>query len=102
MLLRRFLQHAMANRIFEESRPGYVRHTAASRMLLFVPEIMDTIGFLLEDVSPASTKVIDAMKKWPGSRESNETRYNIEDKTSDSFYNEVAKMPERSRRFGLS
>ncbi|KAF2205447.1 putative O-methyltransferase [Delitschia confertaspora ATCC 74209] len=100
VLLRRFLQHAMINRIFAETRPGYVRHTAASRILRQDSEAMDTIGFLVEDLAPASLKVNEAHQKWPNSGEPNETGFNIENKTDDSFYIELAKTPERARRFG--
>ncbi len=90
----------MSNRIFAEARPGYVRHTAASRLLLEDPEAMDTVGFLVEDLHPAATKVIEAQHKYPGSGEPNETGFNIENNTSDPFYLELAKNTERSRRFG--
>jgi O-methyltransferase domain len=100
VLLRRFIQAAMVNRVFSEPQLGYVQHTAISRLLKDDPEAMDTVGFLLEDLAPASTKVIEAYKKWPGSGEPNETGFNIENDTSDPFYLELAKNPERSRRFG--
>jgi O-methyltransferase domain len=100
VLLRRFIQAAMVNRVFSEPQLGYVQHTAISRLLKDDPEAMDTVGFLLEDLAPASTKVIEAYKKWPGSGEPNETGFNIENDTSDPFYLELAKKPERSRRFG--
>lgn len=90
----------MVNRVFSEPQLGYVQHTAVSRLLKEDPEAMDTVGFLLEDLAPASTKVLEAFKKWPGSGEPNETGFNIENDTSDPFYLELAKIPERSRRFG--
>jgi len=61
---------------------------------------MDTIGFLVEDLAPASLKVVEAHQKWPGSGEPNETGFNIENDTNDSFYIELAKTKERARRFG--
>ncbi|KAF2183640.1 S-adenosyl-L-methionine-dependent methyltransferase [Zopfia rhizophila CBS 207.26] len=85
VLLRRFLQHAMINCVFAETKPGHA---------------MDTAGFLVEDLAPASLKVIEAHKKWPNSSEPNEAGFNIENNTSDSFYLELAKTPERARRFG--
>lgn len=88
------------NRVFSEPRLGYVQHTAVSRLLKEDPEAMDTVGFLLEDLAPASTKVIEAFERWPGSGEPNETGFNIENNTNDPFYLELAKVPERSRRFG--
>lgn len=99
-LVRRFLQHAMMNRIFQEPRPGYVQHTAASRMLRDDPEAMDAVGFLVEELHPSSTKVFEAFEKYPGSGEPNKTGFNIENNTSDPFYIELAKKPERARRFG--
>ncbi|KAL9005014.1 MAG: hypothetical protein Q9188_002195 [Gyalolechia gomerana] len=100
VLLRRFIQAAMMNRVFSEPRLGYVHHTAVSRLLRQDPEAMDTVGFLLEDLAPASTKVIEAFTKYPGSGEPNKTGFNVENNTSDPFYLELAKVPERSRRFG--
>ncbi len=99
VILRRFIQHAMINRVFAEPRIGYVKHTAASRLLREDPETMDTVEFLLEDLAPASTKVVETFKKWPGSGEPNETGFNLENNTTDPFYLELAKTAERSRRF---
>lgn len=90
----------MVKRVFSEPKVGYVQHTAISRLLKEDPEAMDTVGFLFEDLAPASTKVVEAFKTWPGSGEPNETGFNIENKTSNSFYLELAKVPERSKRFG--
>lgn len=41
-----------------------------------------------------------AFEKYPGSGEPNETGFNVENNTTDPFYLEIAKIPERSRRFG--
>lgn len=41
-----------------------------------------------------------AFKKYPGSGEPNETGFNVENNTTAPFYLEIAKEPERSRRFG--
>ena len=100
VLLRRFIQASMMNRVFSESRLGHVQHTAVSRLLKEDPEAMDTVGFLVEDLAPASTKVIEAQKTYPGSGDPHKTGFNIENNTSDPFYLELAKVPERSRRFG--
>lgn len=90
----------MVNRVFSEPQINYVQHTAISRLIKEDPEAMDAVGFLLEDLAPASTKVLAAFEKWPGSGEPNETGFNIENDTGDPFYLELAKTPERSRRFG--
>ena len=99
-LLRRFVQDAMLSNIFIEPEPGYVSHSSLSRLLKEDPEAMDTIGFLVEDLNPASMRVIEAQKKWPGSGEPNETGFNIENNTDLPFYVEIGKDEERARRFG--
>lgn len=48
--VRRFVQHAIANRIFVEEKAGFIKHTAATRILKQDSEAMDTLGFLLEDL----------------------------------------------------
>lgn len=100
VLLRRFIQHLIHSNIFKESTPGHVSHTAASLLIKEQQGMRDSIGFLTEDIGPASTKVIEAHRKWPGSEEPNETGFNFEFNTGDPFYVELAKDPERSRRFG--
>jgi len=41
-----------------------------------------------------------ALEKYPGSGEPYKTGFNIGNNTCDPFYLEIAKIPERSRRFG--
>lgn len=101
VILRRFLHHAMFNGFTQEApQPGYVSHTAASRLWKRDQGMRDTIGFLLDDIAPASRFVLQAHAKWPGSAEPNETGFNIAENTSDPFYIHIAKDKERSRRFG--
>ena len=48
-LVERFLRHAMGNHIFTEDPPGFVKHTASSRLLATDPELNDLIGFRLRE-----------------------------------------------------
>ncbi|KAL3455582.1 S-adenosyl-L-methionine-dependent methyltransferase [Aspergillus heterothallicus] len=100
--LRRYLHHTMMYRVFIEPRPGYVAHSFVSRMLKTNPAALDTVGFLVEELAPAGTKVIEAEARWPDSAEPNETAYNVAFDTTDSFYHEIAKESERARRFGAA
>ncbi|KAL2799532.1 S-adenosyl-L-methionine-dependent methyltransferase [Aspergillus keveii] len=100
--LRRYLQHTMMYRVFTEPRPGFVAHSAASRLLSTDPAALDTVGFLVEELAPAGTKVIEAEAQWPDSAEPNETGFNVAFNTTDSFYREIAKTDERARRFGAA
>ncbi|KAJ8065082.1 hypothetical protein OCU04_005794 [Sclerotinia nivalis] len=52
-----------------------VAHTASSKALAEVPLVSYFIGFVSEEMLPASTRLVDAMQKWPGSQESNETGF---------------------------
>jgi len=99
-LVRRFVQHAIINRFFLESTPGFVSHSTASLLLKQNAGMQDTVGFLLNDIAPASTHVIEAMQRWPLSGEPTETGFNIAELTSDPFYQQLARDAERSRRFG--
>jgi hypothetical protein len=98
--LQRFLQHAMASNVFAETRPGFVSHTAASRVLHQEPSALDTVGFLLEDLAPAALQTVKAYEKWPDSSEPSETGFNVAESTSKPFYLHLADDPERARRFG--
>lgn len=48
--VKRFLRHAMTNRIFNEVEPGVVAHTAASRLLAENSMMNDWVGFCVEEV----------------------------------------------------
>ena len=99
-LVRRFVQHAIINRFFQEKSPGFVSHSAASLLLKQSEGMQDTVGFLLNDIAPSSIHVIEAMQRWPHSGEPTETGFNIAEQTSDPFYQHLARDAERSRRFG--
>ncbi|KAE9365008.1 S-adenosyl-L-methionine-dependent methyltransferase [Stipitochalara longipes BDJ] len=63
--IRRFLRHAMTNRIFYEPSPGLVAHTAASRLLATDQAMEDWVGFCVEDMWPAAAQTIPALKQHP-------------------------------------
>ncbi|KAF7852442.1 hypothetical protein EAF04_010982 [Stromatinia cepivora] len=69
------IRHTMAFYIFHEPSPGIFAHTASSKALAEIPPVSDFIGFISEEMLPASTRLVDAMQKWPGSQESNETGF---------------------------
>lgn len=52
--VRRFIRHAMTNRIFWEVDPDTVAHTAASRVLAEDVAMDDWVGFCVEDMWPVS------------------------------------------------
>ncbi|ERF77162.1 hypothetical protein EPUS_08466 [Endocarpon pusillum Z07020] len=59
-LVFRAIRAAIANNIFDEDDSGRVRHTAISRLLATHQGFYDGVGLQIEDLGPASTKVIEA------------------------------------------
>lgn len=75
--VRRFVRQAMTNRVFRESKPGYVTHTAASAVPVRIPSLKSFIGHNTEDGGPASNKVIQALEKWGASEEPAESGFGL-------------------------
>ena len=61
----------------------------------------DTIGFLLDDIAPASRFMLQAHTNWPRSAELNETGFNMAKNTSDPISIHIAKDKERSAGLGM-
>ncbi|KAL2062467.1 hypothetical protein VTL71DRAFT_6733 [Oculimacula yallundae] len=100
--VRRFLRHAMTNRIFKEVSPGVVAHTAASRVLA-EDKMMDSwIGFCVEDMWPAASQTISAIERNPAASEANQTGFCLSNSTTDveSMFVTFEKSPNRAKRMG--
>ncbi|KAI1470345.1 S-adenosyl-L-methionine-dependent methyltransferase [Daldinia caldariorum] len=93
----RILRHAMTMRVFREPEPGMVAHTAASKLLRH-PAANDWLHAGAEEIWPAATKTVEALKKWPASSEPNETGYALSN-NSEAMYDTLAKNPERASRW---
>lgn len=65
----------MAQRIFCETRSGFVEHTSVSRLLTENSKVRDHYGSKCQEVWPAATRCVDALELWPGSREKCESGY---------------------------
>lgn len=59
--LKRLLRLAMTRRVFHEPRPGYVGHTASSRLLAENKRVRDFSGIICEERFPASAKVCSCL-----------------------------------------
>lgn len=71
--VRRILRHAMTKRIFHEPREGVVAHTAASRLMSEDSQVSDWVGASTDDLWQAAAQTVNAMVKYPGSQEPNQT-----------------------------
>ncbi|ORY14243.1 O-methyltransferase-domain-containing protein [Clohesyomyces aquaticus] len=97
--IRRVVRGAITNHIFKEEKPGQVSHTAASRFVAENPLVRQWIEMTGRETMPASLKMVDAMEKWPGSGEPNESGYNLANDTTDSCWEYMPKFPNRSQTF---
>lgn len=71
--LRRLLRHAMTKHIFSEPRKNCVAHTAASRLLAEDQQMSDWVGASTGELWQAASQTVNAMVKFPGSQEPNQT-----------------------------
>ncbi|TVY81174.1 O-methyltransferase gsfB, partial [Lachnellula suecica] len=97
---RRLMRHAMTFYIFSEPTPDVVAHTASSKALAEIPPVGSFIGFVAEEMLPASTRLVDAMQKWPGSEESNETGFALLYDTDVPMMQVASADPRRAQQMG--
>jgi hypothetical protein len=98
--IRRLIRHAMTNRIFRESRDGYVAHTAISRVLLEDANMADWVGVCSAEFFPAAARTVDALQKYPASQEPTQTGYSLAHCPDKPMFAEMGKDPARAKRFG--
>ena len=77
----------------------------SSRCLIRNQAIDDEIGFITDEMALATGHTIKALELYPdptngATTEQNKTGFSVANKTSDTMYTELAKHPERLRRFG--
>ncbi|CZR69808.1 related to sterigmatocystin 7-O-methyltransferase precursor [Phialocephala subalpina] len=100
--LRRLIRHAMTNRIFHEPRKGFVAHTRTSRLLLEDQPLNNWVGFMTNDLWLPIAHVVQAMKKWPGSGESNETSVNLAYGTDVNWFDWIQQDKGFANRYNLA
>jgi hypothetical protein len=90
----------MTFHIFSEPSPGVVAHTASSKALAEFPPLESFIGFLAEECLPASTRLVDAMQKWPDSEEPNETGFALSYATDVPMMEAISVDSRRAQQMG--
>ena len=102
--LRRIIRHAITNRIFTEPTKGYVAHTSRSRLLIPTENapMSAWVSFMTSDLWVSIARVVDAMKKWPGSGESNETGVNLAYETDRPWFDFLQDDKELAKRYSLA
>ncbi len=90
----------MTNHIFCEPRPGFVAHTAASRLLAENALIQDLVGNNCEVRFPASARTVDALEKYGESQDPSQSGFSLSNNTARGLYDELPHNTELARRFG--
>ncbi|KAI8949865.1 S-adenosyl-L-methionine-dependent methyltransferase [Xylaria longipes] len=98
---RRYVQSAIALRVFEESPPGIVRHNAASAALA-TTILHDWIGYATWGLGASSVKAADALQRWPGSEERGENAFALAngEQGGRDIFSIIANEPSRVKSFG--
>ncbi|KAK7751322.1 hypothetical protein SLS62_006728 [Diatrype stigma] len=99
-IVRRIIRHAIVRKIFHEPRPGVISHNAVSRLLAEDQGIHDWVAASCDDLWQAAAQTCNAMAKFPGSEEPNETGFAVANQTDKSIYEIFAQNPDRAFRFG--
>jgi hypothetical protein len=97
--IQRIIRTAITHRIFAEPSKRVITHTAISKAIATTPLLYSWLGLVTEEIWPASTRIVDAIEKWPGSEEPNETGYNLFSNQFDTYFDGLKKDPKRGRRF---
>lgn len=97
---KRLIRHAMTNRIFHEPRPGYVAHTAASRILLDDLAMSDWVGVCATEFFQAAAKSVEALQTHGNSQETTEAGYAEYWCPGKPMFAYVSADPMRAKRFG--
>ncbi|KAK4206754.1 S-adenosyl-L-methionine-dependent methyltransferase [Rhypophila decipiens] len=98
--VRQVIRHAINKDIFVEPRPGVVAHNAVSRLLAEDKVIHDWVGASTDDLWQSASQTCNALTKYPGSQEPNETGFALANNTKATVYEVFSQFPERARRFG--
>ncbi|KAH8588090.1 S-adenosyl-L-methionine-dependent methyltransferase [Bisporella sp. PMI_857] len=100
--VRRFLRHAMTNRIFCEPSSGIVAPTAASRVLAQDAAMDAWLGFCVEDMWPAVSRTVDAIELYPSASEPTQAGLCVANDivNSEAMFVTFGKSPSRARRTG--
>ncbi|KEY68759.1 hypothetical protein S7711_00630 [Stachybotrys chartarum IBT 7711] len=100
--LARALRHAMTSRIFCEPTPGFIAHTASSRLLADDAALQAWVGFNTEDMFPAAAHSLQALQTHPEGTSLTRAGFNFAFGTTDKepMFVTLGKDPPRAQRFG--
>ncbi|XWW98370.1 hypothetical protein V2A60_006370 [Cordyceps javanica] len=100
--LKCIMRLAMANNLFSEPCPNHVAHSRSSLLLLEDPGVASWVAMFTTDLLRPIVNTVEAMKRWPGSQESNETGVNIAYRNDMPFFEFIQSDQARMKRYGLA
>lgn len=96
--LRRLLRYAITNRIFREDEPGFIAHSAASRVLAEEQPMLDWLGVVLLGIGPAADYHAAALKQWPQADEPAHAPVILaKGITEPGYFAHISKTPDAAR-----
>jgi hypothetical protein len=104
--VKRLLRHGMSGgrylfeEVLEGSDKGKVRHSALTKILAQEQTVHDNVINGLDELWPSATRLVDALEKWPGSGENNETAWSLANNTNLSMWQTYEADPVRGEKFG--
>jgi hypothetical protein len=99
-VVKRFLRHAMMLHIFDEDDDGKVIHTALSRRMASNPRLSDAIKLQTKELAVASSRNLEAIRRWGNSANPNQTSHNLAFGSSGTFLETLMQDPTRVAYFG--
>lgn len=97
--MRRLIRHAISQHVFQEPRPGVATHSAAPRLIAEDADLAAWVRWRADDCWIAAYHACEAVARWPGSEEPNETGFAVANPTSLTMFDFLATQPERASRF---
>ncbi|KAG8161933.1 hypothetical protein KVR01_007698 [Diaporthe batatas] len=94
--VKRLVTNAISMRIMTSPEPEMVAHTRISKFLT-IPYVNAWVNFESKDTWPATTRIVDAMEKWPSSEDVSETGFALAN--GKSVFEVLATDPPRAMRF---
>ncbi|KAJ3495133.1 hypothetical protein NLG97_g3614 [Lecanicillium saksenae] len=98
--LKSLIRLAMANDLFLEPTPDHVAHSRASLLMVEDLGVASWVGMFTTDLLRPIVNTVEAMKRWPGSQEPNETASSLNNNVP--FFEFIQSDHARMKRYELA
>lgn len=101
-IVARTIRAAIPLKIFTESAPGQISHTALSRLLATDEGYASVVGLQLEDIAPASRRLLDVWEELgTDAGDPDQSAFSV-DNGGRPLFRVLSEEPERAQRFNLA